>query len=268
MAFTPHPLFETPERKDVKIWRYLDFTKYVSMLETQSLYFSSARVLREIDPFEGRETYLDVEQRKRFLAAKWDDQPAEVWARSGVTDASMLVQIQRAFAMPSPISGSVTLNSMFINSWHIGDSESAAMWKLYTNPKQGVAIVSTYQKLIDSLEAAEDSILVGKIKYKDFRKESSFSGNLIAPFIQKKQEYLHERELRALIWKHEFMHEARRAEANEKRGMTVPVNLTTLVHEIFVSPLADVWFLNLVKSVTERFGSSFDVKQSDIRADR
>lgn len=47
--FSPHP-YEVPD-KDSRLWRYMDFTKYVSMLSTSGLYFSRADSFD--DHFEG-----------------------------------------------------------------------------------------------------------------------------------------------------------------------------------------------------------------------
>lgn len=50
MAASEHPLFTTPDDK-YPIWRYMDFTKFVSMLASSGVYFSRADLLG--DPFEG-----------------------------------------------------------------------------------------------------------------------------------------------------------------------------------------------------------------------
>lgn len=266
MPFVTHPLFEPPENREAGIWRYLDFTKYVAMLESESLYFCSARVLRDIDPFEGRRTYLDEQKRRNFLEAKWEDQPPEFWASIGYTDPVHFVTMQNVSRIPSPFGGDVALNSMFVNSWHVGDSESDAMWKLYASPTQGVAIVSTYQALLDSIEKTERPVMVGVVKYKDFRRETTPFGNLLSPFIQKKVEFSHEKELRALIWRTDFMHDKSHLEAAKLRGFTVPIDFRKLAKAVYVSPLADTWFHELVESVTRRYGFDLAVKQSDIRA--
>jgi capsid portal protein len=43
--------FEFPSNKHARIWRYLDFTKFVSMLETKSLWFTQLAKME--DTFEG-----------------------------------------------------------------------------------------------------------------------------------------------------------------------------------------------------------------------
>jgi hypothetical protein len=48
---TQHESFALPTNKDIPIWRYMDLAKYLSMLDSQSLFFSRATLLG--DPFEG-----------------------------------------------------------------------------------------------------------------------------------------------------------------------------------------------------------------------
>ena len=49
--YQEHRSFTRPDDQDAKIWKYLDFTKFISMLETDSLYFARADKLT--DPHEG-----------------------------------------------------------------------------------------------------------------------------------------------------------------------------------------------------------------------
>jgi len=44
-------VFSPPRNPSARIWRYMDFTKYVSLLDTGSLYFARSDKLE--DPFEG-----------------------------------------------------------------------------------------------------------------------------------------------------------------------------------------------------------------------
>ena len=46
-----HPVFEQPSDVNVRVWRYLDFTKLVSLVDSRRLYFTRADKFE--DPFEG-----------------------------------------------------------------------------------------------------------------------------------------------------------------------------------------------------------------------
>src|SRR5688572_1174241 len=106
-----HPVFEAPET-DVAIWRFMDFTKFVAMLENEGLFFVRADLLG--DPFEGSVPQVNVAARPRTFSDIPDLQPAALddllnaWARSHEWHR----------------------RQVRINCWHMNDEESAAMWKL------------------------------------------------------------------------------------------------------------------------------------------
>jgi|WetSurMetagenome_2_1015567.scaffolds.fasta_scaffold19382_1 hypothetical protein len=54
MAYEEHPLFTDPYEPNVKLWRYMDFTKLVSILLKEKLFFPIARTLQKINPWEGK----------------------------------------------------------------------------------------------------------------------------------------------------------------------------------------------------------------------
>ena len=47
----PYALFMPPDNLDVPVWRYMDFTKFISLLENKGLFFPVIAKLQ--DPFEG-----------------------------------------------------------------------------------------------------------------------------------------------------------------------------------------------------------------------
>ena len=59
--YKEHPAFEKPSDEDIKIWRYIDFTKFVSLLDKQALFF--ARADRLSDPFEGSYSKANIKLR-------------------------------------------------------------------------------------------------------------------------------------------------------------------------------------------------------------
>ena len=59
--YKEHPVFEKPENENTKIWRYLDFTKFVSLLDKSALFFTRADRLN--DPFEGSYSKVNIQLR-------------------------------------------------------------------------------------------------------------------------------------------------------------------------------------------------------------
>lgn len=66
MPYSQHPIFDNVPADETKIWRYLDFTKLVSMLDAKSLYFSSLNQIAAFDAFEGLYTRADRARRKEL----------------------------------------------------------------------------------------------------------------------------------------------------------------------------------------------------------
>jgi hypothetical protein len=56
-----HPIFRQPDDENTKVWRYMDFTKLVSLVDSRRLFFSRADRLG--DPFEGSWPRINVQAR-------------------------------------------------------------------------------------------------------------------------------------------------------------------------------------------------------------
>jgi hypothetical protein len=63
--YKQHPVFEAPEPQ-TKLWRYVDFTKYVWLLNAKAMFFSRADLLG--DPFEGSYSRANLDLRPQMYA--------------------------------------------------------------------------------------------------------------------------------------------------------------------------------------------------------
>ena len=234
--------FEQPSDPDIPIWRYMDFTKFVSLLDSGALYF--ARSDRLGDPFEGSHTKADLEERARIfsekgLAPEWVD----LWGK-GLDDLR---------------------RSTFISCWHMNEHESAAMWKLYAQTNEAIAIQSTYARLRDLLDEPGDSFRLAPVKYVDFEKDMMSPDNILSPFFHKRRSFEHEREVRAMAqWIAQESEQFKRDPTWREGGCLVDVDLTKLIERVFVAPSSAQWFRQLVGSVVKRFGYDFEVYQSKL----
>ena len=92
MPYKEHSELAIPDNPDAKIWRYLDFTKFLSMLEDRSLYFCRLDILAEIDPYEGLYTNLNA----RSENVSYSDYSEEFWEKKGIENEKMYSMIQKA----------------------------------------------------------------------------------------------------------------------------------------------------------------------------
>jgi hypothetical protein len=210
----------------------MDFTKYVAMLDSSSLYF--ARADRFGDPFEGSLSPINVKLREQIP-------PAD-------KISSQTYREMRRW--------------MYINCWHESDFESAAMWNQYARERGAIAIETTAKRLRELLP---EDVLLSRIAYHDYDALAIPEGNLFFPFLHKRKSFEHEHEVRAIRWKvPPSPNEAALnfAAENPEEGMAVHVSLPSLIVSVHVSPSAPTWTLDLVTRVTERYGFAFPVTRS------
>ncbi len=236
MACKSHKCFQPPVDKNIKIWRYMDFTKYVSFLDSKSLFFS--RSDRFNDPYEGATSYVNAKLRPEIYK--------EHIPQHDLDKISKIFEWVRYWT--------------FVNCWHMNKHESAAMWKLYAQTNEAVAIQSTYQRLHDCLPG---NIYIGVVNYMDYENDLLPEDNTMWPFVHKRKSFEHERELRALI--QDLPNNDKGINVglpNPELGRLVLVSPVKLIENIYVAPGAPGWFVELVKKTAAKFDYNFEVKQS------
>ncbi len=232
------------ESDECTLWRYMDFTKFVSLLDTSSLYFSRSDRLG--DHFEGSYPRANIPLREESVR--------QLEERMG---HDLFVQYQKR---------NVDLNKfmrtiIFLNCWHINEHESAAMWQLYTKTNESIAMRSSYKRLGAELHKR---IIIKPVQYIDFEKDMIPEANKLFPFFFKRKSFEHERELRAAIFSAPGESEFEFAAEPSELGIFVKVELQNLVERIMVAPSAQDWFFALVESVASRYGVSVGVERSSL----
>lgn len=213
--------------KDSFLWRYMDFTKYVSLLQNQALFFSSASLFN--DPFEGAKGTIENKDiyDKGYIALLADaiaDRPdAKEVIKPTEKDFLKAKELHEQMAA----SKIEQRNFTFLNCWHENELESDAMWYLYSKDiSNAIAIRTTYEKLYLSLEKNPD-IDIGRVNYIDYNKKFTQTN---AEFWYKRASFSHEREVRAIT---------RDRNESIKPGIYQKVNLDLLIDRIYISPKAN-----------------------------
>lgn len=128
--------YHTPVDETI-IWRYMDFTKFVDLLLNGKLFFNRSDNFE--DPFEGIFRLKDYESTKEF----WTDEE-------------------------------LTKKFYFLNCWHMNNNQSDAMWKIFLDTKNGIAIKSSIGNLKRSLEDSSDEIFIGEVYYREYENKTFF----------------------------------------------------------------------------------------------
>jgi hypothetical protein len=231
--------FKESEDLNVKIWRYMNFEKYVSMLQTKSLYF--ARLHQLEDPYEG--SYLPA----KILKSDFQHEEVDEKLKSSIKYNAKQQNLRMA-----------------VNCWHMSDCESAAMWKIYSNQNKAVAIQSTFDLLKKGMNSSVfgKRVKIGVVRYLDYDNEL-FSDDAIGLYygvISKRKEFEYEKEVRAVI----YTPEGSKPDVTINDGFPVKIDLNMLIEKVYVSPTADDWFLNLVRLESKTYDCIFEVNQSPL----
>ena len=228
--YKTHDSFETPPRS-AGLWKYVDFTKLVSLLEKKALFFPS--VANFSDPFEGAYPTRNLE---------------------------LVPEVYR----PQKQAHTKSLrDSLFVNCWHLNDLESEAMWRLYSAWDRGIAIKTTVDRLIKSLKCDAD-VYIGAVNYIDFSTEKIDEGNAFIPYLTKRKSFEYEREVRAITL-NSVPHDREMLGASAEwiqTGIYYSVDLDLLIDEVLVAPQSEDWFGDLVQAVVRRYGYNARVTRS------
>lgn len=239
----PQLPFEPPRDPEEVIWRYTDFTKFVAMLDTRSLWFSRIDCLG--DPYEGSTPRAEVQ----FWETMRTNEPDRL---------EIAGHNERLFRGMARHQRSRT----YVNCWHINEHESAAMWKLYSSDDASIAMQSSYSRFREVLPNQVD---IGVVKYIDYDAEHVPFNNIINYCMHKRRSFEHERELRALIWGLGIDDETKESKwpvELSATGTTVEIDLVKLVTKVVIAPFSPPWFEQLVRSVVSKYGFSFEVRRS------
>jgi hypothetical protein len=263
-----HPVLTPPDEENAKIWRYMDFTKFYSLIDKSALYFAQVDSLE--DKFEGslpKTFYYSNSMAEKTFSNKLH---SEEYNRSAKELKEAIGQIDRKNLELSQTKKKWT----FVNCWHLNDYESAAMWKLHLKSEEGVAIQSTYRRLVDCFNKEDDEIevYIGTVNYIDYEKEQIPLQNALYPFIYKRKSFEHEKELRAIIFGPKRLRPIPTPKGaiyieehcELPHGLLIPVNLETLIENVYVAPTAPYWFEDLAKSVLKKYGINKAIIKSSL----
>jgi hypothetical protein len=247
-VFEHHPAFEEPAR-DAALWRYMDFTRFVALLERQALFFSAISGFS--DRFEASLTPAlkkQLEERGERMVADW-------------------------LAWP---------HLTFVNCWNEDPHENVALWSAYSSTAGGVAIKSSLARVIDALDPDQsdldpaDALHAGRVRYIDYTTATIPIENAFGPLLHKRLAYKFEHEVRLALWPQRLLRAGgeRDPEAGTSaavplapKGYDVGLDPDRLIECVVLAPEAPEWLLDLVTHVAARYELTCPVARSDLDAE-
>lgn len=240
-------LFNIEESElDAFMWRYMDFTKFIDLIENSSIFFPIVDLFEDklegVHNAIGENDFYDITNEGKFIRI---DKPLDYRQEENSSKfksfLSRLVEEIRT--------------SVGISCWRISQHESHAMWKVFLNSNEGVAIKTTPKDFIESIQVQNDfqNTYLGKVKYIDYKNDKVPIDNMFNALFHKNIYFEHEKELRILLYEvnnnKKPTFDLRNLKAMTPPGVSVSLDYKKMIKEVVVSPYAPKWFFDLIKKL-------------------
>lgn len=244
MPYEKHSELNEPHFNQ-RLWRYMDFPKFMALIQNKSLYFPNVSEFHMSDPSEGFPSSLNYKPEQIISTLR----------QAGVKpDNNKINSFINMLKETLPL----TRNGLYINCWHMNDNESNSQWKIYGNNPMSLAIVSNFKRIKMAITDSK-TIYGSKVTYYNPEKDVTSSRNALHHATVKRQAFSHEKEFRLIYLNTADMH---KNYANH--GISVDVELTELIETIVISPQAPQWFIPVVKSVINDYGFNIPSYKSNL----
>jgi len=206
---------------DQVIWHYFSLVKFLWFLDKSSLYL--CRHDKFDDHSEGSLSVMD----KQFFERKY---PAVADFMSG----------DKA-------------GCYYSCSWTKSDVDEYVLWNTFSSLKDGVAIQTKVQNLIDSLDSSDERpIYLSDVQYINYNDKSTFQKtawrvNSLAPHFSKREYFKSEKELRMM-----YVDPYGKFD-DSPIGIEVQVNMQRLIEKVYVAPFSYPWLKEIVSNMLEKY---------------
>lgn len=225
-----NPNIKLPD-PDTIVWKYLDLSKFLELLLSNKLFMSRSDKFE--DQYEGTFSEPTFEEIKRLSI----DNP----------DFLNYYKTHR--------------EKVAVSSWHINEYESYAMWQIFTQNSEGLAIQSTIGRLQKALVPEKNfDQYIGEVNYIDYKKEYIPFDDSFFPFLFKRKSFQYEREVRIIT-------DTSKSIIKLNDGLKINVDINQLIEKIYIHPKSENWYKKLVIELVERLGFGIEIGKSDLESD-
>ena len=225
------PNIKLPEDPDTIVWKYLDLSKFLDLLLSKKLFMSRSDKFE--DQYEGTFSEPTFEEIKKLA----------------INNPEFLNYYK------------THREKVAISSWHINEYESFAMWQIFTQNSEGLAIQSTIGRLQKALEPEKNlKQYIGQVNYIDYKKEYIPFDDLFFPFLFKRKSFQYEREVRIIS-------DTSDTKININDGIKINVDISQLIDKIYIHPKSENWYKNLVIELVSKLGFDIEIEKSDLESD-
>ena len=225
------PNIKLTEDPDTIVWKYLDLSKFLDLLLSKKLFMSRSDKFE--DQYEGTFSEPTFEEIKKLA----------------INNPEFLNYYK------------THREKVAISSWHINEYESFAMWQIFTQNSEGLAIQSTIGRLQKALEPETNlKQYIGQVNYIDYKKEYIPFDDLFFPFLFKRKSFQYEREVRIIS-------DTSDNAITINDGIKINVDISQLIDKIYIHPKSENWYKNLVIELVSKLDFDITIEKSDLESD-
>ena len=220
-----------PEDSNTIVWKYLDLSKFLDLLMSRKLFMSRSDKFE--DQYEGTFSEPTYEEIKKLS----ENNPE-------------FLDYYKSHR-----------EKVVVSSWHINEYESFAMWQIFTQNNEGLAIQSTIGRLQKALKPEINySQFIGEVNYIDYKKEYIPFDDMFFPFMFKRKSFQYEREVRIIS---DLSENA--VKIND--GIKIDVDVNQLIEKIYIHPKSENWYKKLVIELVSKLDYTIEIEKSDLESD-
>ena len=229
--YVAHPNITLPDDPNTVVWKYLDLSKFLDLLLSRKLFMSRSDKFE--DQYEGTFSEPTYGELKKLAA----DNP----------DFLHFYKTHR--------------EQVAISSWHINEYESFAMWQIFTQNNEGLAIQSTIGRLKEALKPENQfDQYIGEVNYIDYKKEYIPFDDLFFPFLFKRKSFQYEREVRIIT-------DTSTSHLKLNDGLKINVDVKKLIEKLYIHPKSENWYKKLIFELMEKLDFDISIEISDLESD-
>ena len=232
MPYFYHPEIPAAPAGDTTIWQYVSVAELLDLLDCSSLHLTRADHLA--DPS------IDVENQV-FL---------------GVLSGMSGEAARRSFDLMHSVQTAV-----FASRWYASGSTVHREWLQCGGAKSQIAVRSTVKALQASVALVPQKIYVSAMQYMDFATSPMPTGNVFLPAVHTCSTLRDERELRLLMLQ---TGDTKAFSPGPSGGVDLNIDLRSLITGLRLAPRSAEWLHNLVRSLAERYGATFENTAADL----
>lgn len=160
-------LLNQNETQDFKIVRYMNLAKFLALIAKSELFFCSLEELKNADPYEGELNQSDINLIiGHYLRKEFPEQYNNLELRNALISREEQIR-------------NIVTKSIAISCWRILDCDCYAMWRLYSELDNGIAIVTTYSKLLSTINSLGKPRAIREVTYKNYEQEEIISNHFL-----------------------------------------------------------------------------------------